>query len=157
MNSMFKSIPLLVLLSINTAHAQNVTRNLVVCGGGTLPATVFNKFRKMAGDAPKLVLIPTASQREYKLSEAKKLWAKRGFEQVNIFRPANPKESISDKEMELLKSASAVWIGGGSQQRLADSFLGTQVETELIRLADHGVVIGGTSAGAAFQTKIMKI
>ena len=54
-----------------------------------------------------------------------------------------------------LKEATAVWLGGGDQSKIAEAYLGTAVERELLALLARGGVIGGTSAGAAIQSKTM--
>ena len=75
-----------VLVLVPTACGQNdqPLRKLVVCGGGALPDVVFQRFRKLAGEQPRLVVIPTASRRNTVLKEVQKLWRSRGFQQVQV-------------------------------------------------------------------------
>jgi cyanophycinase len=54
-----------------------------------------------------------------------------------------------------IRTASAVWILGGDQKRLADRYVGTPVENELKGLLEKGGSIGGTSAGAAIMSRTM--
>src|SRR5206468_722813 len=51
--------------------------------------------------------------------------------------------------------ATAVWMGGGDQSRLAAAYRGTAVERELKNVLRRGGVIGGSSAGAAVMSSIM--
>ena len=54
-----------------------------------------------------------------------------------------------------LDEATGVWIGGGTQTRLSESYVDTEVERQLKALLARGGVIGGTSAGAAIMTRVM--
>ena len=50
-----------------------------------------------------------------------------------------------------LQRASGVWFSGGSQQRIADAFVGTRVEREVHALLARGGVVGGSSAGTSIS------
>eukprot|EP01052_Picozoa_sp_SAG31_P002635 SAG31_NODE_95_length_25901_cov_24.763700_5_plen_164_part_00 len=51
--------------------------------------------------------------------------------------------------------ATGVWFGGGRQWRIANAYLGTAAQLAFERVLDRGGVIGGSSAGAAFQGDVM--
>jgi len=140
------------------ASVQDANGGLVICGGGRMPDSVFKCFRDLAGNQPQLVVIPTASIRADDSNYAKatiELWATRGFKNVVIIHTRDRKIADSDEFVKPLNSASAVWIGGGSQSKIAAAYLGTQTEEALYRVQKRGGVIGGTSAGAAVMSKIM--
>lgn len=140
-----------------TARAQQepASPRLVIAGGGELPAAVYQRFLEMAGEQPQLVVIPTASDRNASLGDVQKLWRSRGFTDVRLLHSTDRDAISSDEFLAPLKTATAVWFGGGQQQRIADAYLGTAVEEQLYRLLRRGVVIGGTSAGAAIQSRVM--
>lgn len=148
------ALPFLVMCNFQTASAQEGPK-LVVCGGGSLPDAIFQRFRELAGSRPSLVIIPTASQRDPDADALQVLWMSRGFSNIDILHTNDRDVASSAEFVASLKSATAVWFGGGSQQRIADVYLGTQVEKELHELLGRGGVIGGTSAGAAIQSQIM--
>src|SRR5206468_6934717 len=54
-----------------------------------------------------------------------------------------------------LTEATAVWFGGGDQNKIMEAYRGTLVEKELHKLLQHNGVIGGTSAGAAIMSDVM--
>ena len=124
---------------------------LVICGGGSLPQGVFERFRLLAGAQPRLVVIPTASSRDVDVVEIQNRWRSRGFEDTRILHSNDRQQASSPDFLMPLETATAVWFGGGSQQRIADAYLDTRVEKELHQLMRRGGVIGGTSAGAAIQ------
>ncbi|MEN8249547.1 MAG: cyanophycinase [Bacteroidota bacterium] len=128
---------------------------LVIAGGGQLPDTIFKEFRRLAGSRGNLVVIPTASSREVEVEKVKELWKSRGFQDVSILHTHDREVALSKGFSDPLKTATAVWFSGGSQHRIADAYLGTPVEEELYNLVQRGGVIGGSSAGAAIQSKVM--
>lgn len=66
------------------------------------------------------------------------------------FQVANTPEFV-----EAINRATGVWFGGGRQWRISNSYLGTAAQLAFERVLERGGVIGGSSAGAAFQGDIM--
>jgi cyanophycinase len=132
---------------------------LVIVGGGELPSGAIEFFlREAGGEKSKLVVIPTASASADDAAEREKLvadWRARGFADVFVLHTRSKAEANADAFCEPLKSATAVWFGGGDQAKIAEAYLGTRVEAEIMELHKRGGVIGGTSAGAAIQSKCM--
>jgi cyanophycinase len=54
-----------------------------------------------------------------------------------------------------IRNATGVWMPGGRQWRLVDSYLNTRTLADLQDLLERGGVIGGTSAGASIQASYM--
>ncbi len=132
--------------------------SLVICGGGRLPDIAVSQFLELAGEEnARLVVIPTASERADKgdLGARGATWRERGFPRVDVLHTRDKDEANSDRFLTLLKSATAVWFTGGQQSLLAEAYVGTRVEDELYALLDRGGVIGGNSAGAAIQSRLM--
>jgi cyanophycinase len=137
---------------------QGIPGALVICGGGVLQEAVWERFVKLAGGKScRLVLIPTAAADSEVADEAKLIesWSSRGLASVKVMHTRSREEADTDEFIAPLKEATAVWFGGGQQSRIADSYVGTSVERELLALLNRGGVIGGTSAGAAIQCKLM--
>lgn len=132
---------------------------LVLCGGGPLPESIRKEFVELAGgEDAKLVVIPTACDDPDLpvVSPAlADLWKSRGIKDVTVFHTRAAAEANDEKFVEPLRNATAVWIGGGKQTLLAAAYSRTRVERELQALLERGGVIGGTSAGAACQSKVM--
>lgn len=158
-----ETLPLIVIVALIVAPAINSTASgqdvqpapKLFIGGGALPETIYKEFRKLTGPDAKLVVIPTASKRDIDVEEIQELWQSRGFQEVSILH-TNDREVASSAEFtEPLRTATAVWFSGGSQQRIADAYIGTPVEKELYQLLQRGGVIGGSSAGAAIQSRVM--
>src|SRR5581483_5879137 len=99
----------------------------------------------------RLVVIPTASKwfDQTRISRSLNYWKAQGLASVSLLHTLNPKEADDPSFVKPLQEATAAWLGGGDQSRLANAYHGTAVEKELQRLLARGGVIGGTSAGAS--------
>lgn len=137
---------------------QGVAGSLVICGGDALPDAVMDRFVELAGgEEARLVVIPTASERADKASEESLLasWKDRTLASVTLLHTRSREEADKPEFVAPLKTATAVWFGGGVQSRLAEAYVGTAVARELQALLRRGGVIGGTSAGASIQAEYM--
>lgn len=143
---------LALLLAIPLLLAQGPSKGtLVIAGGGKLGPDVAKRFMELAGgpDAS-VVLIPTADPtiKETFLKDA-------GFRNVTVLHTLSRAEANSKDFVRPLRKARAVWISGGRQWRLVDSYLDTRTLKELNGVLKRGGVIGGSSAGASIQASYM--
>ena len=161
---MKKVVPVIIMIvtlivdpAINlTAQGQDVQpAPRLFIGGGALPESMYKEFLKLTGPDAKLVVIPTASSKDVDVEKIQEVWHSRGFKEVSVLHTNDREVASTHRFLEPLKTATAVWFSGGSQQKIADAYIGTPVETELYQLLQRGGIIGGSSAGAAIQTKIM--
>ena len=132
---------------------------LVIVGGGKMPEAVRREFVRLAGGAKaKLVVIPTASAdaddpaQQDSFLEA---WRAAGVAEVVMLHTRNRTTADSAEFMRALREATGVWLSGGDQSQLTKAYGGTKT-LELIRSRQaNGVVVGGTSAGAAVMSDVM--
>jgi cyanophycinase len=139
-------------------HPPGIDGALVLCGGGKLPDAVLERFLGLAGgEKAHLVVIPTASEQADKLPPEKLLepWKARKLASVTLLHTRDRKKADDEQFVAPLRKATAVWIGGGQQARVADAYLGTAVEKEIYALLKRGGTVGGTSAGAAVMSRLM--
>lgn len=147
--------PVPQLADVNPAGIDGA---LVICGGGELPPAALEQFVELAGgEDAELVVIPTAGERADKTDESTwtSVWNERGIQSVRVLHTRSREIANSDEFIAPLQSATAVWFDGGLQSRIADAYVGTQVEREIHAVLQRGGVIGGTSAGAAIQSRLM--
>lgn len=125
--------------------------SLLVVGGGSM-AKLWPVFLELAGgkDAP-IVVIPTAGENISGDDSSTKALRALGVTQVTQLHTRDPKEADTEAFVAPLRTARGVWISGGRQWRLADSYLGTRTQKELLAVLVRGGVIGGSSAGATIQ------
>ena len=143
-----------------TIDPRGVPGALVVAGGGRLPADVYARFLELAGgDDASVVLVPTASSRadtEEGRARALERWrADHPGVTFSLLHTRDRAVSDSASFCAPLQRATAVWFGGGAQQRIADAYVGTRFAREVRALLERGGVVGGSSAGAAIQSLTM--
>ena len=132
----------------------------VLAGGGKLPPVVFARFLELAGGADaRIVLVPTASQSaddDADNEETLQLYRERfAGAEVTLLHTRDRERADDAAFCAPLRTATGVWFGGGDQNRLAEAYLGTRFEREVLAVLARGGVIGGTSAGTAIQSRVM--
>lgn len=132
---------------------------LLLCGGGAIPKTVRERFFEAGkGANGNLVVIPTASEQSDRGDFARFVdyWAEFHWQKLDILHVSSREASLMDElPLRQLEQASAVWIAGGDQSRLAERYAGTPIESGLKALIHRGGIVGGTSAGAAIASDAM--
>ena len=131
---------------------------LVVHGGGVVAPEVVARFVELAGgEDAEVVLIPTATEADtFDAKAAGERFAKEfSFKKVTVLHTRDRAEADSEAFAIPLKTAKAVWFGGGRQWRLVDSYMNTRTQREIEAVLGRGGVIGGTSAGASIQSSYM--
>ncbi|HTU23871.1 MAG TPA: cyanophycinase [Pirellulales bacterium] len=129
---------------------------LILCGGGSIPTEVFERFVHCAGGrAARIVVIPAYSPtaRERRLLVAD--WRSHGAGSVKVLSCGTRADADAADVKSAFADATGVWISGGSQRYLAEIYVDTEVERQLQALLDRGGVVGGVSAGAAIVTQTM--
>lgn len=132
---------------------------LVIVGGGGIPEDAATAFMDLAGGSDaRIVVIPTASEAADDPEEKAAYlgrWEEAGAASATLLHTRDRARADSDEFVAPLKAATGVWFGGGDQSRIADAYLGTKAEAEILAVRARGGVIGGTSAGAAIQSRVM--
>ncbi|MEC7596727.1 MAG: cyanophycinase, partial [Planctomycetota bacterium] len=137
---------------------QGIPGTLWLAGGGEFPSELRETFCKLAGaKEAKLVIIPTASSRSEETEDLQNWlepWQKSELGSTHVLHIDEGGQP--DKEdQQLLENATAIWFSGGRQDRLASRIVGTRWEELVVDILNRGGLVGGTSAGAAIQSKIM--
>lgn len=109
--------------------------------------------------APKIVVITTAGGKRAKgksdIGSARVFKEVVGEANVSVLHTLSREVADSDGFTAPIDAADAVWMNGGEQVYLAQTFLGTKTEKSFRALLDRGGVIGGSSAGAQVQSSFM--
>lgn len=132
--------------------------SLVIVGGGRVGPEIMSRFIALAGGVnARIVILPGAGTEDSFPDD----WAgyrsfrDAGVQHVAVLHTRDRAEADAEAFVAPLVNATGVWIPGGRQWRLADTYLGTRTLRELHALLDRGGVIGGTSAGASIQASYM--
>jgi cyanophycinase len=124
---------------------------LLIVGGGSM-TKLWATFLELAGgkDAP-IVVIPTAGETVEGEDRTLATLRALGATHVTQLHTRDPKVADTEEFVAPLRTARAVWFVGGRQWRLADSYLRTRTQREIVALLERGGVVGGSSAGATIQ------
>ncbi len=132
---------------------------LVIGGGGNLPPVVRQVFLAWAGSKDaRLVIVPTASIRADDAEASASIlkdWQDEEIADAVLMHTRSRDEANSAEFVAALDKATGVWFVGGSQQKIADAYVGTLFEERVLALLGRGGVVGGSSAGAAIQSRVM--
>jgi cyanophycinase len=90
---------------------------------------------------------PAGNTREFE-QELCKLF---GMKHITVLHTRNRKTANSNSFVEPLRKANGVWLSGGNAGRLADAYLNTLTQREIMSVLERGGVVGGTSGGAIIQ------
>lgn len=149
------SATLLVALLI-PAMLSGQTGVLYIVGGGPQTPAMGQEFVQLAGGSGKahIIVLAMASVNgersgEEKADDLRAL----GATARNVW--VDHAQADTDSVAALLRDATGIWFGGGSQGRLADVVRGTALERAIAARFAAGAVIGGTSAGAAVLSEHM--
>jgi cyanophycinase len=129
---------------------------LFIAGGGDLSEKLCENFVKLAGGpgAARIAVVPMASEDAAASGAASaEMWRRLGAEAfvLNLSRD----QAGDAEESRVLDDATGVWFGGGDQARLAAVLRDTPILAKIVERYRAGVVVGGTSAGAAIMSAWM--
>jgi len=132
--------------------------SLLIHGGGRVPDAVRQQFCDLAGGPQaRIVVIPARYVPPGDETYDRYLvpWRRFGPASVDILSAFGRAAAEEPEFSQPLTLATGVWLGGGDQLNLAETYSGTPVERHLKALVERGGVVGGSSAGAAAMTKVM--
>jgi cyanophycinase len=144
---------LLLLAATQAIFAQSqiglASGSVIAGGGGGLGSSIWQRFVSLAGGPESLIIvIPTAREPVSAAPDTERLHGV-GAKNIGVRHTTDRKVADSEEFVEPLKRARGVWISGGRQHHLVDSYLNTRTVTELRSVLARGGVVGGSSAGAS--------
>jgi cyanophycinase len=128
---------------------------LILSGGSAVPAEAATALKDAIKTGGSLVLITEAASDPSTVAKSVKWLKEHELTDYVTINAALSESERRTKTIEAIDAASAVWIGGGQQAKLAKSFDDGSVEVALQNLLLRGGTVGGTSAGAAIMSKVM--
>jgi len=120
-------------------------------GGGTTSAAVIEVAQRHAGDRDARWIVIPSAQSDRELEAPKVPDFVRDTARFSLLHTRDRAVADSEAFVAPLQEATAVWIDGGRQWRLADTFGGTRTEQALKDLLDRDGLIAGSSAGATIM------
>ncbi len=118
--------------------------------------SILSRFVACAGGSDaRIAVIPTASSLEETGPTYVELFESLGAGAATSLPYKSRAETEREDWLATLERSTAVFYTGGNQLRLSTILGGTPVATQVRRLNARGVVVGGTSAGAAILPEHM--
>lgn len=137
-----------------TRHGPEKGSLIIIGGGGSTPA-IWSKFLQLAGGKEKanilVVTTPSGDSAEFSQGTIRAVKKATGVENVSLLHTGDLLVANSDKFVEQINKATAVFFDGGRQWRASDSYLNTRAHRAFINLLNRGGVIAGSSAGVTIQ------
>ncbi len=133
---------------------------LVIIGGAedrAGRAVILRRFRDLCGgENARIAVLGTATTIPNEVGDDyTKAFRAIGVEEVVFLPLASRREANAAKTIEILEGVDGVFFTGGDQLRIAAIVGGSRVGVWLHQKFEQGLVIAGTSAGAAMMSSIM--
>src|ERR1044071_524614 len=123
-------------------------------GGGPLLLKEFVKLAK--GPKARIVVMtvatddPAAAAAEYKTA-----FSRLGVDDVKAVDVSSRADTLKPEALEAVENATGLFFTGGDQLHITSLVGGTRMQQLISRRYEKGLVIGGTSAGAAMVSNSM--
>jgi cyanophycinase len=135
---------------------------LVAIGGGDIrsgDAPLLKEFVKLAKGAKARVVVmtvatddPAAASAEYRAA-----FGKLGIDDVRVVDVSARADAAKPEALEAIEQATGLCVTGGDQLHITSLVGGTEMQKLIFRRYERGLVVGGTSAGAAMMSNSMLI
>jgi cyanophycinase len=141
------------------AHPKGL---LFVIGGGEDKegdCTILAEFVRFAGgNKARLVVMTVATDEPEEVGrEYQKVFRRLGVKSARVVDVSARSDASDKKLLAALKQATGIFFTGGDQLHVTSLIGGSEMDLLLHQLYERGVVIGGTSAGAAMMSNSMII
>ncbi|MFE4106712.1 cyanophycinase [Almyronema epifaneia] len=133
---------------------------LVIIGGAEDKhenCTILREFVRLAGgiDAHIAVLTAATAYPQEAGIEYDRVFSHLGAAAVDIVHTEEPDDANSPQLLEIVADATGVFFTGGDQSRVIRVVQDSLLEDLLHKRHREGIVVGGTSAGAAIMSEVM--
>ena len=118
---------------------------------------ILKEFVRLAkGQKASIVVMTVASDYPQEMgAEYRKVFKRLGAGDVKVLDVSQREDTKSEKAMKALEEATAVYFTGGDQLHITALLGGTEMDRLIKRRHGKGLLLGGTSAGAAMMSSTM--
>jgi len=133
------------------------TRGALVIIGGAEDrkgdCVVLREFVRLAGGRKAHIAVMTAATSLPKEvgDDYIRIFERLGAERVEVVSTERREDSHREDSLRIIEQATGIFFTGGDQSRIVDFIKGTPLDQAIHKRHEEGVVIGGTSAGAAMM------
>ncbi|MGH8002150.1 MAG: cyanophycinase [Brasilonema sp.] len=140
--------------------ASEIRRQLVIIGGAEdkeADCHILREFIRRAGSTKaRLVIMTAATELPREVGENYiKVFERLGAEDIRIVDTETREDASSSTALEAVNKATGIFFTGGDQARITNVLKDTELDAAIHKRFSEGIVIGGTSAGAAVMPDVM--
>jgi len=112
--------------------------------------------RRAGGTKARIVVMTAATELPREVGENyTRVFERLGCEDVRIVDTVTREDARSSTTLEAIATATGIFFTGGDQSRITSILKGTEIDVAIHKRLSEGVVVGGTSAGAAVMPDVM--
>ncbi|MBP5974663.1 cyanophycinase [Brasilonema sp. CT11] len=140
--------------------ASDIRRQLVIIGGAEDKegdCQILREFVRYAGGTKaKIVIMTAATELPREVGENYiRVFERLGAEDVRILDTETREDGSSSTALAAINKATGIFFTGGDQARITSILKDTEVDAAIHQRFSEGIVVGGTSAGAAVMPDVM--
>ena len=112
--------------------------------------------RRAGGVNARIVVMTVATEMPREVGENYiKVFERLGAEDIRIVDTVQREDASSSTYLEAVEKATGVFFTGGDQSRITSILKDTEIDAAIHRRYQEGIVVAGTSAGAAMMPDVM--
>lgn len=112
--------------------------------------------RRAGGTKARVVVMTVATELPREVGENYiRVFERLGAEDVRIVDTVTREDASSTTAIEAIQKATGVFFTGGDQARITGILKDTEIDAAIHKRYSEGIVVGGTSAGAAMMPDVM--
>jgi len=133
---------------------------LMAIGGAeerTPESPILKEFVRLAGGKRANIVVMTVAtdSPEEVGAEYIEVFEKIGVKSVQAVDVSSRADAIAEENIKAVREASALFFTGGDQLHITSLIGGTELQKAIHEIYEKGIIIGGTSAGAAMMSNSM--
>ncbi len=139
---------------------SEIKRQLVIIGGAEDKegdCRILREFVRCAGSTKaRIVILTAATELPREVGESYiKVFERLGAEEIRIVDTETREDASSSTAIQAINNATGIFFTGGDQARITSILKDTEIDAAIHERSVEGIVIGGTSAGAAIMPDVM--
>lgn len=139
---------------------SEIKRQLVIIGGAEDKegdCQILREFVRRAGSTKaRVVILTAATELPREVGENYiRVFQRLGAEDIRIIDTETREDASSSTALDAINKATGIFFTGGDQARITSILKDTEIDTAIHKRYAEGIVVGGTSAGAAVMPDVM--
>ncbi|MBR8836092.1 MAG: cyanophycinase [Stigonema ocellatum SAG 48.90 = DSM 106950] len=139
---------------------SEIKQQLVIIGGAEDKdgeCQILREFVRRAGSTKaRIVILTAATELPREVGENYiRVFERLGAEDIRIIDTETRQDASSSTALEAINKATGVFFTGGDQKRITSTLKDTEIDAAIHQRYSEGIVVGGTSAGAAVMPDVM--